>query len=177
MPGKELWFGRKVEGFVLNCNVIPCTTGESMKPCLHQCQKLTHHLGLSIVAVQARENTLSFLYYETEAPQDVWNNERLSKLYLYTCISSTNNHHKTPTFSTLCDFFFFFLSACFNEINICSITRIYTVCRWLQLLCFPYISLTSLDHGFHLAEGKQYMTTVQGRQIHCNYCSFIVFLL
>lgn len=108
MPGKELWFGRKVEGFVLNCNVIPCTTGESMKPCLHQCQKLTHHLGLSIVAVQARENTLSFLYYETEAPQDVWNNERLSKLYLYTCISSTNNHHKTPTFSTLCDFFFFF---------------------------------------------------------------------
>lgn len=52
MPGKELWSGWKmVEGFLLSCSVIPYTIGESAEPCLHRCQKLTHHLGLPIVAV------------------------------------------------------------------------------------------------------------------------------
>jgi len=49
---------------------------------------------------------------------------------------------------------FFFLSAGFSKISICTITRIHAVCRLVQPLCFPYVSLRSLDLGFHLSEGK-----------------------
>lgn len=52
----------------------------------------------------------------------------------------------------------------------------HVVCGLLQLLCCPSLSLPSRDLGFHLG-GWVIRSTVRGRQVDCNYCSDVCFLL